>query len=190
MAIPPVLIGAIAKATRKQTHNNPQFAIAKFKSISYVFSVERNGLQRSMAFDHRRDQHDPPDGASISHTRLRVLLRTRCRLGSCNVFSGFISIIGSINVCSQRVQTHLSSARIRNGNHLGHENWHHSRRNLSHDYGIDNTFDLWIMVFALIERDRRHLWLIVFLFFSPARSMCSDLVYVILFPQVRAKKST
>lgn len=143
--------------------------------------MERNRLSRAMAFNSRRDQHDPTDGLAVLDTRLRVVLRPRRRVSRRHVVSRLISIISGIYVCSQRVQTHLSSTRIRNGNHLGHASWNHRGRHSGHDYGIDNTFDLWIMV-SLRKQSRGH-------FCKPFRfiqfrSMCSDLVYVILFPQV------
>lgn len=116
-----------------------------------TFSLERNRISRSLALDSRRNQHDPADGLAVLDTRLRFLLRSRRRLSRRHVLSRLVSIISSINVCSQRVQTHLSPARIRNGNHLGHASRHHRGRHFGYNYGIDNTFDIWIMVSKIVH---------------------------------------
>lgn len=99
-----------------------------------------------MALGTRRDQHDLADGLAVSDARLRVVLRPGRRLRRRDVFSRLFSIISSVNVRSQRVQTHLSSTRVRNGDHLGDESRHHRGRHPRYGHGIDNTLNLRIMV--------------------------------------------
>lgn len=108
--------------------------------------MERDWLQRSVALGTRRDQHDLADGLAVSDARLRVVLWPGRRLRRRDVFSRLFSIISSVDVRSQRVQTHLSSTRVRNGDHLGDESRHHRGRHPRHGHGIDNTLNLRIMV--------------------------------------------
>jgi high affinity choline transporter 7 len=79
MAIPPVLIGAIAKSTGRLSKKGFLDSIFKLSSCR----LERDCIQRAMAVGPRGDQHDPTDGIAVFNARLCVILRPgRCIGGS------------------------------------------------------------------------------------------------------------
>lgn len=108
MAIPPVIIGAIAKATRKYIKRRyPRTGWRVRLFLGCLFSVERDGLPRTVAADAGRDVHDPAHGPAVPHARFRVLFRARCRLGGGHVVGGFQRPLRVVHVRQERLQTHL-----------------------------------------------------------------------------------
>ena len=88
MAVPPILIGAIAKSTSTFEGRVAVFNVFKDSKdlvlISVPFSLysrlERDRVHGSDPDPRRRRPHDPAHGATVPHPLLHLLLRPRRRL--------------------------------------------------------------------------------------------------------------
>lgn len=165
MAIPPVLIGAIAKATRTyyivtiHVGRNHATFFNLLLSLNFPSSLEWNRIYRPLSVDRRRNQHDSSHGTAISNTRLCVILWIgRCFSGR-HVIRRFVCFVSGFDVCTQRLSPDIPSKCIRNGNYLGDENGYLCGWHFIDHHGINYSIHLRLVVRIIFNSIRFLYWI-------------------------------
>ena len=141
----------------------------------------RNSLERwKYNFGRRWCSNDFAHGFAILDALIYCLFWPRFCVCSCHVLSWFLSFVGLLHVCQKRLQIAFETKCFRNWNPLGYASCHFYCWSHGYGHGIDHQDHLWPLVSLLSQSSGKLKNNIIFTY----RAMCSDLVYVILFPQL------